>query len=182
MILFINPKSTRPLWRRFPLSLMALGASLPPETSWEIWDGNTPAADFDKRLLDRVAAAEGSRDPVHLLAINVMPGPQLVSAVALSKLLKARCPWIPIVWGGYFPSLYPQVALDAPYVDWVIRGQGERTLAELLEVLDGRRDPSGVAGLAYRSKRGPEVNPERPWVGPNELASPPYDQIDVEDY
>ena len=162
MILLINPKSTRPLWRRFPLSLMALGASLPPETSWEIWDGNRPEADFHGRLLDRVAAVEGSRDPVRLLAISVMPGPQLVSAVALSELLKARFPWIPIVWGGYFPSLYPQVVLDAPYVDWVIRGQGERTLAELLDVLDGGCEPSEVAGLAYRGKCGHEVNPERP--------------------
>lgn len=182
MIIFINPKATRPLWRRFPLSLMALGASLVPETSWEIWDGNRPEVDFHTRLLDRVAAAEATRDPVRLLAMSVMPGPQLVSAVALSELLKARFPRIPVVWGGYFPSLYPQVVLDAPYVDWVIRGQGERTLAELLEVLDGRREPSDVAGLAYRGTSGHEVNPERPWVGPDEFAAPPYDHIDVEDY
>ena len=182
MILLINPRSTRPIWRRFPLSLMALGASLPPETPWEIWDGNKPEAGFHKRLLDRVAAAEGSHDPVRLLAISVMPGPQLVSAAALSELLKERFPGIPVVWGGYFPSLYPQVVLDAPYVDWVIRGQGERPLAELLEVLDGRRAPADVAGLAYRGACGHELNPERSWVGPDELASPPYDHIDVEDY
>ena len=133
MILLINPKSTRPLWRRFPLSLMALGASLPPETSWEIWDGNKPEADFHQRLVDRVAAAEGSRDPVRLLAISVMPGPQLVSAAALSALLKARFPRIPVVWGGYFPSLYPQVVLDAPYVDWVVRGQGDARRRLLLK-------------------------------------------------
>ena len=182
MILLINPKSTRPIWRRFPLSLMALGASLPPDTSWEIWDGNRPVADSHERLLDRVAAAEGSRDPVRLLVISVMPGPQLVRAAALSELLKARFPSIPVVWGGYFPSLYPEVVLDAPYVDWVIRGQGERTLADLLEVLDGRREPSDVAGLAYRGTSGHKVNPERSWVGPDEFASPPYDHIDVEDY
>ena len=182
MILLINPKSTRPLWRRFPLSLMALGASLPPGTSWEIWDGNKPEADFHERLVDRVAAAEGSRDPVRLLAITVMPGPQLVSAAELSALLKARFPRIPVVWGGYFPSLYPRVVFDASYVDWVIRGQGEQTLAELLEVLDGRREPSDVEGLAYRGKGGHQINPERPWVGPDEFPSPPYDRIDVEDY
>ena len=30
----------------------------------------------------------------------VMPGPQLVSAVPLSRRLKARYPAVPIVWGG----------------------------------------------------------------------------------
>jgi hypothetical protein len=31
MILFVNPRATRPANRRFPLSLMAVGAALPPE-------------------------------------------------------------------------------------------------------------------------------------------------------
>ena len=111
-----------------------------------------------------------------------MPGPQLVSAAKLSKLLKARFPEIPIVWGGYFPSLYPKPVLNAPYVDWVIRGQGERTLAELLEVLKGRRDAASVAGLAFRNGGGHRINGERPWTGPNDFPSPPYDRIDVNDY
>ena len=36
MILFVNPRATRPSNRRFPLSVMAVGAALPPDTSWEI--------------------------------------------------------------------------------------------------------------------------------------------------
>ena len=45
MILFVNPRATRPANRRFPLSLMAVGAALPPEWGWEIVDGNLPAMD-----------------------------------------------------------------------------------------------------------------------------------------
>jgi radical SAM superfamily enzyme YgiQ (UPF0313 family)/SAM-dependent methyltransferase len=161
---------------------MALGAALPSHISWEIWDGNKPEPKFLDRLAARVAALEGTRDPVRMIAISVMPGPQLLSAVAASKLLRARFPRIPITWGGYFPSLYPKPVLDAPYVDWVVRGQGERTLTELLEVLDGQRNPEDVAGLAYRDHGGHRINSERPWVGPDEFPPPPYDRIDVEDY
>ena len=182
MIFLINTKCTQPFWRRFPLSVMALGAALPPEVPWEIWDGNKPEPDFDKRLVARVAAAQKTPDPITLLAFSVMPGPQLVSAAKLSKLLKARFPEIPIVWGGYVPSLYPKPVFNAPYIDWVIRGQGERTLAELLEVLKGRRDAASVAGLAFRNGGGHRINEERSWTGPNDFPSPPYDRIDVDDY
>jgi len=31
---------------------------------------------------------------------------------------------VPIVWGGYFPSLYTDASLNAGYVDFVVKGQG----------------------------------------------------------
>ena len=49
------------------------------------------------------------------------------------EALKARYPGIPIVWGGNFGSLYPAPVLNAPYVDWLVRGQGEATFVELIE-------------------------------------------------
>src|SRR5918912_828788 len=124
MIVFVNPRATRPKNRRFPLSLMAVGAALPNETSWEIVDGNLPAADPLAEIAAHVDARAGGPDPVRALAFTVMPGPQLVSAVPLARALKARYPALPIVWGGNFASLYPQPVLNAPYVDWAVRGQG----------------------------------------------------------
>src|SRR5690606_15745900 len=83
----------------------------------------------------------------------------------------------------YFPSLYPTPVLNAPYVDYAVRGQGEFTFRELLDVLDGKRDPRTVAGLAFRAEDGtPVINPERKWVGPDDLPPPPYEKIPVHDY
>jgi len=39
VIVLVNAQVCRPPNRRFPLSLMSLGAALPPERSWEIVDG-----------------------------------------------------------------------------------------------------------------------------------------------
>ena len=113
-----------------------------------------------------------------------MPGPQLVSAVPLARALKARCPEVQIVWGGNFASLYPAPVLNAPYVDWVVRGQGEHTFVELLDVLDGARDPhDGRRSGLPRARRQPLTSaPERRWVGPDELPAPPYHEIDVAEY
>src|SRR5262249_46801156 len=103
--------------------------------------------------------------------------------VPLTRQVKARFPDIPIVWGGNFPSLYPQPVISAPYIDWAIRGQGEHAFAELLEVMDGARDKKSVAGLMYRDEAGENrINLERPWVAPDELPDPPYHKIAVGDY
>ena len=93
------------------------------------------------------------------IAFTVMPGPQLVSAVPLSKALKRAFPHMPIIWGGNFGSLYPAPVLNAPYVDWLVRGQGEDTFLELLEAIDGKRDPLTVAG--HRFPRGRRLAPAR---------------------
>ena len=82
MILLLNPRATRPKNRRFPLSLLALGAALPGDVSWEILDGNLPDADLREETAKRVLARAETGDPVTLVAMTVMPGPQLVSPAA----------------------------------------------------------------------------------------------------
>jgi Radical SAM superfamily/B12 binding domain len=182
MILLVNPRATRPANRRFPLSVMAVGAALPPHLSWEIVDGNRPDVDCLTTISAWIRARAGGPDPVLCVALSVMPGPQLVSAVHLSRALKSLHPDVPLVWGGNFPSLYPRATLAAPYVDWVVRGQGERTMVELLDVLAGARDPREVAGLCYRSGDDLHVGRERIWVGPDDLPPPPYHRIPVAEY
>jgi radical SAM superfamily enzyme YgiQ (UPF0313 family) len=70
---------------------------------------------------------------------------------------------VPIVWGGYFPSLYPNVALNCDYVDFVIRGQGEDTFAELLQALPtgAGRALGVIRGLTWRRDGVVTHNPDR---------------------
>ncbi|MES2178534.1 MAG: radical SAM protein [Gemmatimonadota bacterium] len=183
MILLINPRATRPSNRRFPLSVMAVGAALPAEVNWEIVDGNLPDVDVLEELTAHIDAGARRGDPVRVAAFSVMPGPQLVSAVPLARALKARHPDVAIVWGGNFPSLYPAPVLNASYVDWVVRGQGEETIVELLAVLAGSRDARSVDGLCFRETDGSHwIGRERHWKGPDELPAPPYHKIAVADY
>jgi hypothetical protein len=183
MIILVNPRATRPDNRRFPLSIMAVGSSIPPGEGWTIIDGNRPGVDVATRVSEHVAALRETADPVRAIGFTVMPGPQLANAVPLTREIKKRHPDIPVVWGGNFGSLYPEPVLNAPYVDWLVRGQGEHTFCELLAVLRGLRDPQTVAGLAFRKADGSHhVGEERRWVGPDELPAPPYDRIPVRDY
>jgi len=183
VIVFVNPRATRPKNRRFPLSIMAVGAALPADVSWEIVDGNRPAADPLAEISAHVDARHGTPDPVQAVAFTVMPGPQLVNAVPLARALKAKYPTLPIVWGGNFPSLYPAPVLAAPYIDYMVRGQGEDTFVELLDVLGERRDPKEIPGLSFRDRDGSDWHGmERRWKSPDELPAPPYHKIDIKDY
>jgi radical SAM superfamily enzyme YgiQ (UPF0313 family) len=161
---------------RLPLSLLSLGAVLEGKAEYRIIDGNL---DPDARGTLLRALAE---EPCDLVGITVMPGPQVAPAIEISSAVRAAYPDVPIAWGGYFPTLYPEAAINAPYVDYLVRGQGEATLLDLLARVPGD-GASGVAGLTW--KRDGEVvhNPDRPFQSPAELPPLPYDRAgDVRRY
>jgi radical SAM superfamily enzyme YgiQ (UPF0313 family) len=94
-----------------------------------------------------------------------------------------KYPRVPIAWGGYFASLYTEAALNAPYVDFVVKGQGEDTLLELLEEQRGARDFSRVRGMAYKDQFGLHVHTaERPLKAPDDFPWLPYQRLDASRY
>jgi len=172
MIVLLHPRSTRPKNRRFPLSVLALAAILEGKEDYEIVDGNIDPHPMD--TIDRIARER----PVEMLGVSVMPGPQMVQAIALSKEFRARYPKVPIVWGGYFPSLYPDAALNASYVDVLVRSQGEDTLPELLAAIRGGRDFRGIAGVSYKDQFGLHVHTQdRPIRSPGDFPWMPYHRL-----
>ncbi len=74
---------------------------------------------------------------------------------ALAKLVKQRLPHAKVVCGGPHPSVAAADVLQDASVDFVVRGEGEFTFAELLERLrEGRGDWSDCAGLSWRDASG----------------------------
>jgi radical SAM superfamily enzyme YgiQ (UPF0313 family) len=172
MIILLHPRSTKPKNRRFPLAVLSLGAVLEGKEEYVIVDGN--ADPQPQATLDSIVKHE----EVTLLAVSVMPGPQMVAAIPLCREFRSKYPSIPIVWGGYFPSLYSDAALNAKYVDFVVRGQGEETFVELIEALRTTRKYVGVKGLSYKDDFGLHVhNQERPLCSPNAFPWLPYDRL-----
>ncbi len=177
MIILFNPRATRPRNRRLPLAVLALAAVLEGREEYEIVDGNLDE-NPTKIILDLI-----DRHRVELLGITVMPGPQMVAAMETSREIRLLHPDVPIVWGGYFPSVYPESALNARYVDYVVRGQGEDTLLELLEALRGQRAFDTILGLSYKDIFGLQrANPERPMKGPDSFPWSPFHRLPVEKY
>ncbi len=67
---------------------------------------------------------------------------------------------IPVIMGGTHVTFCPDEALD--FSDYVVRGEGEETLFELLEAMDGKGSFDAILGLSYW-KSGKKVHtPDRP--------------------
>ena len=59
------------------------------------------------------------------------------------------------IFGGAHPTAFPELIASQSSVDFVVIGEGEETLCELVDCLVGDRDPELVKGLVF--KRGGKV-------------------------
>ena len=151
MIILFHPRAVRPKNRRFPLAILSIAAVLEGKEDYVIVDGNLDP--HPERTIDRIMAEHALSDnKVELLAVSVMPGPQMVAAIQLCKEFRRKYISVPIVWGGYFPSLYTDATLNANYVDFVVKGQGEETFPELLAALRGDRKFAAIPGLSWKDR------------------------------
>jgi anaerobic magnesium-protoporphyrin IX monomethyl ester cyclase len=175
VIALLNPKSAR--WKhRIPLSILSLAAVLEGRHSYELIDGNV-----DRDVRGNLLKAIRERQ-VRYLAVTVMPGPQLAEAIRLSEHLKNAHPDLTVIWGGYFPTLHTDVVLRSGFVDYVIRGEGEWSFAELIDALEDESSVDGVPSLSYRRNGRIVHNAKREQTDPNDLPSLPYHRIPVERY
>ncbi len=137
-----------------PLGLLAVGSHL-DRSRWEV-------VIVDARLeRDPVGALMAALDGAFALGVTVLTGAPIGGALAASRAARARFPSLPVVWGGWHPSLFPRECLEEPSVDAVVMAQGEETFAELLGRLASGEGLDGCAGCAHRRPSG-EVAVEAP--------------------
>src|SRR5579864_2213722 len=86
-----------------------------------------------------------------LVGLSIMTF-QRATALAIARLIRLIRPAARIVVGGYDPSLAPHAYQACPDVHFIVRGEGEHTLRELLRALEMDENRLGsIAGLSYRS-------------------------------
>jgi len=174
IVLFYPPYDGPPLGA--PLSLLCLAAPL-------------LQAAFDVKLIDNLISPDMEKTILHevedalLLGISVLTGPHIGAAIRMSKAVKKKRPALPIVFGGWHASLATQQTLREPYVDAIVRGQGELTLLELAQRIADGDDWHGVRGISFKDADGQIVHePERPVADINTLPRPAYHLADPRIY
>ena len=117
------------------------------------------------------------------LGVSMVTGPMITQGVSVAGAVRAARPELPIVAGGWHPSILPEQTLRSPLFDAVVKGQGELTLAEIVDRWNvGDRDLTGVAGSFF--KRGGELvaNDPRGYTDINALPRRPFEIVDFERY
>jgi anaerobic magnesium-protoporphyrin IX monomethyl ester cyclase len=178
MLILYNPPSNAQKKPVLPMSLLAVGALLEGKHDYLIIDGNLEPDPL--RAIDRAIRETSAK----MLAVTVMPGPQLNHAVPQCREIRRLHPNLKIVWGGYFPTQHYDVALRSDFVDYAVRGHGELVFSTLLDRLAGDEGLDDVPGLAYRDPDSGEIttNVMAPIPHPDRMPDYPYHRVPVERY
>lgn len=83
---------------------------------------------------------------------------------------------IPVVMGGPHSTFMPEESLL--YADYVVRGEGEETIVELIEYLESGKPLNTIKGLSYRTDKHSIIhNPDREFI--SDLDSSPIPDFNL---
>lgn len=118
-----------------------------------------------------------------VVGISGMFSIQFHNVEAVARVVRRVDPKIVTVVGGVHPTLFPRETLENPDLDYVVLGQGEHTLAELLDALAGRRSLEGIRGLGYRRNGSIHLDEDHPLIEDlDALPWPARDLLPMETY
>ncbi len=118
-----------------------------------------------------------------LLGISCLFSSQFPFIREIAKRAKDLDPDMVIVTGGTHPSFLPEYALESTKLDYVIIGEGELPLMELINRHNSCRSVADMPAIAYRDNGDIKVNNEH-WMIENldDLPFPARDMFPVEKY
>src|SRR6185295_11253978 len=175
-VVLYNPRA---VFYTMPLALVAVGSQLDPERyEVVIVDGRLES--------DPVSAVLAHLDRALCLGVTVLTGAPIADAVLVSRAAKARRPDLPVVWGGWHPSMFGRECLEEPGVDVAVQAQGEVAFQEICDRLAAGEPVHGLdgcPGCCVRTKDGEiRQGPARPLQDLNRLRPHDYGLLPVERY
>ncbi|MDD5529881.1 MAG: radical SAM protein [bacterium] len=87
------------------------------------------------------------------VGISSMSGYQIAGGLRIAKNVRKINPNIPIIWGGWHPTILPEETVNNPFVDIVVAGNGEKTIVEIADAIKRKRSIKNIKGIAYKSGR-----------------------------
>lgn len=163
---------TRP-WHGTPLALLAISRNLVPAG----YDVRIIADFLFKNHIEEVVRQ--CQDSI-CLGLTCMTGFQIYDALRVADAVRASQPDLPIVWGGWHPSILPEETLKDDRVDIVVQGQGERKFAEVVRRLHKGASLERIPGVMYKSADGSvKSTPDSALEDINNFPPYPYHLVDV---
>lgn len=170
-----NPFSaTRPYYGA-PLGLLAISRILDKEG-------------YEIKIIHPVTHKKIKQDVVEecknalCLGISSITGYQIYEGREVAKRVKKNYPKLQIIWGGWHPSILPLETIKDEYVDIVVKGQGEKTFAELVHCIEKNGDKKQILGITYKENGQIIDNPDRPLESLDNFPPIPYHLISVEKF
>jgi anaerobic magnesium-protoporphyrin IX monomethyl ester cyclase len=130
----------------FPYSVLPLAQSLSRY-------GYEPII-IDHRVENNISRHLGERSKeILFVGISTMSGYQIKDGLIIAENVRKISPDIPIIWGGWHPTILPEETAESPLVDIAVAGRGEDTIIEIAESLALGKGFEQIKGIAYKKGR-----------------------------
>jgi len=126
---------------RLPHALLSLAANLDDEVL--ILDEATPSLVLKHKDVIKNAICVG---------ISTITGTFIKDSLKVARTIRFINPRVPLIWGGWHPSLKPEQTLENEYVDKVIVGQGEQAFRDVVENLKNGNEIDAIIAYEYTDK------------------------------
>lgn len=133
-----------------------------------------------------------------VVSITAMHSPMYDTAYKIAEIAKEINFNIKVIMGGSHPSIAPEHVLRRSQVDYVLMGEGEDSIVELMKCISERSDPVLVDGIAYRiynhnrdlheyryndTDYSIHINPKKKWIhNLDKLPFPAADLLEMKRY
>jgi radical SAM superfamily enzyme YgiQ (UPF0313 family) len=117
-------------------------------------------------------------DRLLFVGVSSMVGSQIVHGVKFSEFIKQNSA-VPVIWGGWFPTVFPEMILNDTYADYICVGQGEIPIREFTIHLLEQKDPSKIKGVGCKINGEIVINPYPSLTDPKEFPRPDLSLINI---
>jgi len=120
-----------------------------------------------------------------MVGLSTLTGPSLAPTLQVSRQIRNACD-IPIVWGGFHPTMLPEQTLASGCVDVAVIGEGEETVVDLAASLaqGGLREQAlgGIPGIAFRAGGQTVLTGRRRLLPDLDRYRPEWELLDIRSY
>jgi len=160
-----------------PLGLAYLASMVREEHDVRIVDSLAEDYTFEdvKRIIKKY-----DPDVVGITATTSM----IPDAYIVARIVKKHNENAKVVIGGPHVTFLPERTFkECPYIDFIVRGEGEKTFKELIDALEKGKDTSKILGLSININGKTKNNPPRPLIKDlDSIPLPSYDLLPMDRY
>ncbi|MGK7878100.1 MAG: magnesium-protoporphyrin IX monomethyl ester anaerobic oxidative cyclase [Xenococcaceae cyanobacterium] len=133
---------------------------------------------------DVLATSVEKNQPDVVLATAITP--MIYQSQKTLKIVREVCPQAKTVVGGVHPTfMYSEVLNEAPWIDYIIRGEGEEITVNLLRAIENgtdKRDRRDILGIAFLEDGKVVATPAHPPIKNLDILSPDWSLLNWERY
>lgn len=195
-ILCLNPSMSVPIsWGKpqvhQPLGLAYVAGVLQKSNEVTFLDANSEGFERLKKVGDRYYSGLSDEEIVDRISrinpeavcMSITFTINSINALNILKEIKKRLPKLITVVGGAHVTVRPEETLRNPCVDFVVLGEGEKTVGELFDCISRNGDLGAVKGIGFKDNGAQRITPARELIrNLDDLPFPALNLMPMEKY